>query len=110
MAPNQRELKSTLVRVSIQNLEHLLLVRTGVSLNLLRRKARARNVAARRITNHSSEVTDQEHHVVAELLELPHLVDEHRMPEMQVRCRRIEARLDQEWTPRGPASWSGQIQ
>jgi len=31
---------------------------------------------------------------VAKLLELPHFVEQHRVPEMQVRCRRIEAGLD----------------
>ena len=34
-----------------------------------------------------------------ELLELPHLVDEHGVPEMQIGCRRIEARLDPQRTP-----------
>ena len=29
-----------------------------------------------------------------ELLELAHLVDQHRVPEMQIRCRGVEARLD----------------
>jgi hypothetical protein len=45
------------------------------------------------------EVTDQEHDVVAEILEVPQLVDQHGMPEMQVRCGRIEAGLDAQ----GPA-------
>ena len=31
---------------------------------------------------------------MAEFLELPHLVDEHRVPEMQIRRGGIEARLD----------------
>ena len=33
-----------------------------------------------------------------ELLELAHLVEQHRVPEMQVRRRRIESRLDLERT------------
>ena len=31
---------------------------------------------------------------MAELLELAHLVDEHRVAQMQIRCGRIEPRLD----------------
>ncbi len=40
------------------------------------------------------KVTNQEDHLVPELLELPHLVNQHGVPEMQVGCGRIETRLD----------------
>src|SRR3546814_2337510 len=41
----------------------------------------------------AGEIADQEHDVVAELLELPHLVYEHGVPEMQIRRgRRSEER------------------
>ena len=36
---------------------------------------------------------DEEHHMVAEFLKVPQLVDENRVPEMQIRCRRVKSGL-----------------
>ena len=47
----------------------------------------------RGIADHAGEVPDEEGHLVPELLELAHLVEQHRVPEVQVGRRRIEARL-----------------
>ena len=94
ISPNQRELKSTRVFSRIQDLEDLFLVGLRIGRDLLARQRRARGVAAGRIADHSGEIADQERDLVTERLELAHLVDEHRVPEMQVGRGRIEARLD----------------
>jgi len=57
-------------------------------------QARASRIATRRVTDETREVTDQEDDLVPELLELAHLVDEHRVPKMQIGRSRIEPRLD----------------
>ena len=55
---------------------------------------RPRHVAAGGIADHAGEIADEERDLVAELLELPHLVEQHGVPEMQVGRGRVEARLD----------------
>src|SRR3546814_7107899 len=51
------------------------------------------------VANHSGEIADQEDHLVAEVLELPHLVEQHGVADVQVRRGRVEAGLD----PQRPA-------
>ena len=80
--------------VAIQDLEDLLLVGLRVRLDLVARERRPRRVATGRIADHSGEIADQERDFVTEGLELPHLVDEHRVAEMQIGRGRIEPRLD----------------
>ena len=80
--------------LAIEDLEDLLLVGPGVRFDLLARQRRTRRVAPGRIADHSGEVADQKRDFVTEVLELPHLVDEHGVAEMQVGRGRIEARLD----------------
>ena len=80
--------------LAIEDLEDLLLVGLRVGLDLLARQRRARRVASGRIADHSGEVADQKRHLVTEALELAHLVDEHRVAEMQIGRGRIESRLD----------------
>ena len=46
------------------------------------------------IADHAGEIADQERDLVAELLELAQLVDEHRVAQMQIGRGRIKARLD----------------
>ena len=72
----------------------------GVGLHLLRRQPRARHVAPGRIADQTGEIADQEDHLVTELLKLAHLVDQHRVAQVQVGCRGIEARLDAQRLPR----------
>ena len=79
--------------LAVEDLEHLRLVGARVGLDLLGRERRARGVAPGRIADHPGEIADEEGHLVAELLELAHLVQQHRVPEMQVGRGRIEARL-----------------
>jgi hypothetical protein len=70
------------------------LIGTGIRIHLLARQRRAGGVPAGGITNHSGEVANEESHLVAELLKLPHLVDEHRMTKMKVGSGRVEAGFD----------------
>ncbi len=81
-------------RVRIENLEHLRLVGLGIFLNLFRRQRWSGRRFAARVADHAGKVTDQEHDVVPEILELAHLVDQHGMTEVQIRRGRIEAGLD----------------
>ena len=96
IAPNQRELKSHSGALGIQDLEDLLLVGARIGLHLL--GVSGGRVALRPVGSpmRPGEISDQENDLVAELLELPHLVEQHRVPEMQVRRGGIEAGLDPE--------------
>ena len=78
---------------AVEDLEHLRLVGARVRLDLLGRQRRARGVAPRGVADHPGEVPDEERDVVPELLELAHLVEQHRVPEVQVGGGRVEARL-----------------
>ena len=80
--------------LAVEDLEHLRLVGPGVGLHLLGRERRARGVAPGGVADHAGEIADEEDHLVAELLELAHLVEQHRVPEVQIRRGRVEARLD----------------
>ena len=61
---------------------------------VLGREPRARGVASGGIADQAGEIADQEDHLVAELLELAHLVDQHRVPEVQIGRGGIESGLD----------------
>jgi hypothetical protein len=75
------------------------LVGSRVFADLLFAEGFAGDVLARGITDQAGEITYQEHGVMAQILELAQLVDEHRMPQVQIRRGGVEARLD----PQGPA-------
>src|SRR5690349_17231375 len=79
--------------LGVQDFEDLIFVGPGVVFNLFTRQRRASRILARRITDHPREVADQENHMMAELLKLAHLVEQHGMPKMQVGCGRVEAGL-----------------
>jgi len=53
----------------------------------------ARGVLAAGIADHAGEIANQENHLVAEVLELAHLVEQHGVAEVQVRRGWIESRL-----------------
>src|SRR2546427_865085 len=53
-----------------------------------------RSVAARRIADQGGEVADQEDHLVAQVLQLAHLVEHHGVAQMDVGRRRVQAQLD----------------
>ncbi len=47
-----------------------------------------------RVADASGEIADQERDVVPGVLELPHFIEQHGVPEMQIRRGGIEPRLD----------------
>lgn len=78
----------------IENLENLRLVALRVLDYFVPGQRRAGGALAGGIADHPGEITDQEQHLVAQILKLPQLVDQHRMPKVQIGGRRVEARLD----------------
>ncbi len=94
--PSQRELKSITVFFGIEELEDLLLVGLGVARDLLAAQRRPRLVAAAGVADQAGEVADQEDDGVPQLLEVLHLADEHRVPQVDVGGGGVEARLDQQ--------------
>ena len=92
-------LKRTTRGRTIQDLEGLRFVGSSRFHDLLAREARAHFVLARGIADHRREVADQEDHLVAEFLKLPHFLDQHGVTDMQIRPRRIEPGLDPERSP-----------
>src|SRR5690606_4416012 len=84
----------------IQDPEYLPLIGCCISSNIFRRERRSGRVAPRRVADQPGEVPDQEHDLVTKVLKAAHLVDEHRMPQMQVRCSRIKAGLYDQPPPR----------
>ena len=94
-AASHLELNATSVFVAVEDQERLVGVRLGVRRDLFRATARAASRcgrSGRRSATVKSPI--EEHDVVAEILQLPQLVELHRVAEMQVRPRRIEAFLD----------------
>src|SRR5205085_2072674 len=67
---------------SVEDQAGLRLIRLGVGLDLLARQRWPGRVASRRVADHRSEVADQEDDRVAEVLQLPQLVQYNRMAEM----------------------------
>jgi hypothetical protein len=53
------------------------------------------------VADHPGEIADQEHDVVPQVLELAHFVEDDRVPEVQVRRRRVEPGLDPQRLPLG---------
>ncbi len=47
-----------------------------------------------RVADQAREISDQENHFVAEILKAAHFVNQHRVPEMQIRRGRVETGLD----------------
>ncbi len=80
----------------VQKLEDLGLVGLGVGQDLLPGEGRAGGLLAGGVPDEAGEIPDEEGHLVAQLLELRHLPDEHAVPQVQVRGRGIEAGLDAE--------------
>ena len=88
------ELKQTSVASFIEYAVDLLGVGCGVRRNLLRGQRRAHFVAPAWVADHAGKIADHELDRVSLPLKLPQLVDQHRVPEMQVGRRRIETGLD----------------
>ena len=84
------------MRSLIEDLERLLGIGARALEDFVARRNGTRAAPAGRVADLRREITDDEHHIVPQLLELTHLVEEHRVPEMKVRPRRIEACFDLE--------------
>ncbi len=91
-----RRVEQDLGLVRIEDLEHLVPVGPGVLLDLLGTQRRAGGVAPGRVADHPGEVADQELNMVAEVLKVAQLVDDHRVAEMEVGSSRVHAELHPE--------------
>ena len=78
----------------VQHQRGLLEVGHGVLLDLLAGQRRTGGVAAGRVADHGGEVADQENHLVAQVLQLAHLVQHNGVAKVQVGCGRIQAQFD----------------
>ena len=78
----------------VQHQASLAVIGLSVDLDLFGRQRWAGAVAARRVANHTGEVADQEDDRVAQILQLAHLVEHHRVTDVDVRRGRIQAQLD----------------
>src|SRR5215210_6820095 len=70
--------EANLCAARVKQLEDLLLIGLGVFKYLLERERRPRGRPTRRVADHPCERANQEDHLMAELLEMSHLADEHR--------------------------------
>ena len=86
-------LRRTSTRSHVEHLADLLDVRARVRVDRFARQHRPRFRAPGRIADARSEVADEKDHVVAELLELPELLQQHGVAEMEIGGGGIEARL-----------------
>ena len=90
----------------VEDLEDLLGIGLRVGLDLFLGQGLARHVLAGGVADHAGEIADQEGHLVAQVLELAHLVDDHRVANVQVGRGRVEADLD----PQGAAGFHPLLQ
>src|SRR5262249_35454829 len=81
--------ESDLGLCAIEYQKDLVGVGRGVSVELLSRERRARDVASRRIADHSREVANQKDDVMAEVLQLSELVELYSVTEVQIGACRI---------------------
>ena len=78
----------------VEHQRGLLVIRLGVHLDLLRCERRTRAVAARRIANQTGEVTNQENHLMPQVLQLAHFVEHHGVADVNVGRCRVQAQFD----------------
>src|SRR6185503_18816163 len=69
----------------IKNLEDLLFVSLRVLGDLFQSQLLAGFGLSRRVTNYAGKIADQENHLVSELLELLHLLNQYRMTKVKIR-------------------------
>ncbi|MCY1544886.1 hypothetical protein D9M68_807960 [compost metagenome] len=75
----------------------------GIGLDLLAGQRRSRIVAAAGIADGRGEIADQEDDVVPHVLQLAHLVQHHRVTQVDVRRGRVQPQLDAQGHARGSA-------
>ena len=80
--------------LGVEDLESLVYVGLRIYLDLLARKLRTRAVAARRIADKGCAVTDDERHLMPQVLELTQLAQRDSVSDMDIGGRRIDAQLD----------------
>ena len=90
---SQSPLCTMVVRSGVEHLHGLLDIGLGVGLDLLLGERRAGGVAAGRVADERGAVADDERHAVAEILELAQLAQGHRMAQMDIGGRRVDAEL-----------------
>lgn len=81
-----------------EDLPRLLHVGPGVFPGFLEGQGRPGLAPPRGIPDHAREVPDDEHHLVPKLLELAHLPQDHRMPQVQVGPGGVGSQLDHQRT------------
>ena len=80
----------------VEDLEDLLLVGFGIAEHVLAGQHLAGLGLAARVADHAGEVADQEVDLVPQLLKLAQFLDQHRMPQVQVRGGGVETGLDRQ--------------
>ncbi len=78
----------------VENLEDLFFIGLGVGNDFLARQLFPRFRLSRGVPDHSGEVTDQKNNLMTEILKLFHLLDQHRVTQVQVRRRGVEPGLN----------------
>ncbi len=85
------------LRILIEHAARLLAVGRRVVLDRFAGEYRAGRRAPTRVAHARGVVTDDQDHPVTEVLELAQLLEDHDVPEVDVRRRRVDAELDAEW-------------
>ena len=83
----------------VEDLERLLGIGEGVMFDGLFGERRTGSVLAGGVTHHGSEVTDQQDHFMAQILEGLQLVEDHGMTQVNVGGGRVHAQLDAQRAP-----------
>src|SRR4029077_4457947 len=78
----------------VENLEYLLFIGLGIFDDFLARQLFTRFRLSRGISDHAGEVTDQKNNLMTEILKLFHLLDQHRVTQVEVRRRGVEPGLN----------------
>ena len=93
--------------VGIQNPAVLLAVRLRVALDLLRRERRPRLRLARGIADQAGKIADDQHGFVAQVLELPQLLQHDGVADVEIGGRGVEPQLDAQRPPLGELRQEG---
>ena len=79
--------------LGIEDLECLIHISLRVLLDLFARELRARGVAPGRVADERRAVADDERHLMPQILELAQLAQGHRVAQMDIGGRRVDAEL-----------------
>lgn len=70
-----------------------MLVGFGILQHLFAGERGAGGALASGVSDHSGEIADEKHHLVAKILELPQLIDQHGVSQMEVGCCGVKTGL-----------------